>query len=105
MYALYGSLFLGIWLWRGRRLSQSHHLVLGVLLLGLAAFGACLGYFVWEDREIPRLLLDLFLPAVVHLWVALLLCGAAMILAGLLDHWQLVRALARPVTLRKEVQR
>ena len=29
-------------------------------------------------------------------WLALLLCGSAMILAGLIDHWQLVRVL-KPV--------
>lgn len=102
MYALYGAFFLGIWLWRGRRLSQSYHLALGALLLGLSAFGACLGYFFSEDREIPRMLIDFFLPAVAHLWVALLLCGASMIVAGLLDHWQLIRGLRRPAALRGE---
>lgn len=93
--ALYGAFFLGMWLWRGRRLSQSHHLALGIVLVGLSVFGTCLGYFVWEDRNLPRFILDLFLPAVVHPWVMLLLCGSSMILAGLLDHWQLVRTLGR----------
>jgi hypothetical protein len=32
-------------------------------------------------------------PALVYPGVALLLCGSAMSLAGLLDHWQLARAL------------
>jgi hypothetical protein len=105
MYALYGSLFLGVWLWRGRRLSQSYHLVLGVLLWGLSAFGASLGYFWLEDRGIPRVVLDLTVPVVVHLWVALLLCGASMILAGLLDHWQLVRVLGRPAAPSQEGHR
>jgi len=72
IYALCGSLFLGLWLMRQRRLSQSYHLALGALLLALAA-----------------------LPAVPHLWVTLLLCGSAMVLAGLLDHRQLVRALGQ----------
>jgi len=72
IYALCGSLFLGLWLLRQRRLSQSHHLALGALLLGLAA-----------------------LPVAAPLWVALLLCGSAMVLAGFLDHRQLVRALGR----------
>jgi hypothetical protein len=95
--ALYGAFFLGLWLWRGRRLSQSCHLILGIALAGLSIFGTCLGYFVWEDRNLPRFVIDLFLPAVVQPWVSLLLCGSSMILAGLLDHWQLVRALGRRV--------
>ncbi len=94
-FALYGAFFLGLWLWRGRRPSQSHHLVLGVALLALAVFGTCLGYLVWEDGNLARLAIDLFLPALVHPWIALLLCGSSMILAGLLDHRQLVRALGK----------
>ncbi|HEX6900662.1 MAG TPA: hypothetical protein VF789_13135 [Thermoanaerobaculia bacterium] len=94
-YVLSGALFLGLWLWRGRRLSQGYHLALAVPLLGLAAFGTSLGFFARADGEIPRLL-DLVLPALVYPGVALSLCGAAMILAGLLDHWQLVRALGWP---------
>jgi len=70
LYALCGSFFLGLWLLRQRRLSQSYHLALGALLLGLAA-----------------------LPGVSPLWVALLLCGSSLVLAGLLDHRELVRAL------------
>jgi hypothetical protein len=95
LYVLSGSLFLGYWLWRGRRLSQSHHLALAVPLLGLAALGTSLGYLARKDGEIPQIL-DLFLPALVYPGVALPLCGAAMILAGLLDHWQLVRVLGWP---------
>jgi len=89
--ALCGSFFLGMWLWRERRRSQRHHLALAALLLGLSAFGTCLGYVVWEDRELAVRIINFVLPALVHPWVALLLCGAAMILAGLIDHWQLVR--------------
>lgn len=89
--ALYGSLFLGMWLWRERRRSQRHYLELGILFLGLSAFGTCLGYFVWEDREAAVRIINFILPVLVHPWVALLLCGASMILAGLIDHWQLVR--------------
>jgi len=91
IYVLYGSFFLGLWLWRGCRLSQLHNLVFGALLVGLSAFGASLG-LLWAipwDQEI----LSFLLPAVAHLWVALLLCGSALILAGLLDHQQLTRAL------------
>lgn len=94
---LSGALFLGLWLWRGRRLSQSYHLALAVPLLGLAALGTSLGYFARENGEIPRIL-DLLLPALVYPGVALPLCGAAMVLAGLLDHWQLVRVLGWPET-------
>ncbi len=96
MYALYGSLLFGVWLWRERRLSQSYHLVLGVLLLGLSALGACLGFLTRAKGETAQIL-NLFVPATVHLWVAVLLCGSSMILAGLFDHWQLVRALGRKV--------
>jgi hypothetical protein len=89
--ALCGSFLLGLWLWRERRQSQRHLLALGALLLGLSVFGTCLVYFVWEDRELPVRIINLILPALVHPWVALLFCGAAMVLAGLIDHWQLVR--------------
>jgi hypothetical protein len=86
MYALFGSLFLGVWLWRGSRLSQSYYLAFGVLLLGLSVMGAAMGFFWWDQG-----IFNLVLPAEAHLWIALLLCGSTMILAGLLDHWQLVR--------------
>jgi hypothetical protein len=94
LYALCGALFLCLWLWRGRRRSQGHHLALAVLLLGLAALGTSLGFLARADGEIPRTL-DLLLPALVYPGVALLLCGSSMVLAGLLDHLQLVRALGR----------
>ncbi len=90
MLVLYGSFFLGVWLWRERRPSQRHYLAFAVVLLGLAAVGTFLGYLVWTEGKVI-LLLDPLIPALVHPWVALLLCGAAMILAGLIDHWQLVR--------------
>ena len=96
-FALYGAFFLGLWLWRGRRPSQGYHLALGIALLALSVFGTCLGYLVWEDRDAARFVIDHFLPALVHPWVALLLCGSLTILVGLFDHWQLVRALRRPV--------
>lgn len=101
LLVLHGSLFLGFWLWRERRWSQSHHLVLAVLLLGLAALGTSLGFIARGDGEIARGI-DFFLPALVYPGVALLLCGSSMILAGLLDHWQLVRALG-PVAAREDV--
>jgi hypothetical protein len=92
IYALYGSFFLGFWLWRGRRRSQSYHLVFAALLLGLSALGTSLGYVARSDGEISRIL-ELSLPALVYPGVAMLLCGIAMVLAGLFDHWQLVAAL------------
>lgn len=92
MYVLSGSLFLGLWLWRERRGSQSHHLVLAILLLGLSAVGTSLGFLAGGNGEIaPNI--DLLLPVLVYPEMALLLCGSSMVLAGLLDHWQLVRAL------------
>lgn len=96
IYALCGSLFFGIWLWRERRLSQIYYLILGLPFLGLSVLGSILGYFVYEEREPVIRAIDTFLPAAIHLWIALLLCGCAMLLVGLLDHWQLVRALRRP---------
>jgi hypothetical protein len=95
MYVLFGSFFLGLWLWRERRPSQSYPLALAILLLGLSAFGGALGMFAWENHEVAVRIINFFLPAVVLPWVALLLCGASMILAGLLDHRQLVRGLGR----------
>lgn len=103
MYLLYGSMFLGIWLWRERHPSQGRHLAFAVLLLGCSALGTSLGYFAGSGGEvqIPRFL-DPFLPALVYPEVALLLCGSSMVLTGLLDHWQLVRALGRPVEMEEE---
>lgn len=101
MYVLYGSLFLGLWLWRERRRSQSHHLALAVLLLGLSALGTSLGYLARKDGEIPPFI-DSVLPALVYPGLALLLCGSSAVLAGLLDHWQLVRALGRPVAQEED---
>lgn len=96
MYVLYGSIFLGIWIWRERRRSQGHHLALAAGLLGLAMLSVTLGF--WRITPI----LDLLLPALVYPGIALLLCGSSMVLAGLLDHWQLVRAMGLPGTAREE---
>lgn len=75
LYGLCGLFFLGTWWLREQRLSQSHHLGLGLLLSGLAALGP------W------------FVPAAGHFGAALLLCGSSLILAGLLDHGQIARVL------------
>jgi hypothetical protein len=93
-YAFFAAIFLAVWLWRERRPSQRYHLVLGALLLGLALLGASLGFFA---RGGPPPAVDFLLPALVYPGIALLLCGAALVAAGLLDHFQLVRALGRPV--------
>jgi hypothetical protein len=85
MYFLFGALFLGTWLWRGRCLSQGHYLILGFLLLGLATLG-------W-DPGIARF----FPPALGRVQIAWIVCGASLALAGLLDHWQLVRVLGQPI--------
>ncbi|HKI03399.1 MAG TPA: hypothetical protein VKK31_15575 [Thermoanaerobaculia bacterium] len=104
LYVLCGAFFLGLWLWRGRRGSQGHHLALSLLMFGLAAFGTSLGFLAWRDGEIPRALAP-FLPALVYPGVALLLCGSSMMLAGLLDHWQIVRALGWSVAAEGEESR
>jgi hypothetical protein len=94
LYALYGSLFLAAWFWRGRRLSQGYYLAFGIPLLGLAALGATLGSLIsgaWSPRVTS--IAEGFLPAVTHFWIALIVGGVAMIVTGLLDHWQIVRLL------------
>lgn len=98
MLVFSGSFFLGLWLWRERRWSQSHHLILAGLLLGLSALGASLGFIARGDGQMASLI-DLVLPVLVYPGMALLLCGSSMILAGLFDHLQLVRALGRPVAV------
>ena len=103
MYVLYGSFFLGVWLWRERRLSQSHYLALGVLLLGLSVLGATLGYFVRHDFVAAMSMIPPKASlAVTRLWMGVLLCGASMVLVGLVDHGQLVWALRRRPASREE---
>lgn len=95
LYTLFGVLFLGIWFWRGRSLSQSYYLGLGAALLGLGLLGSCLGGVLtalWA-LGIAWILPNAVLVALAHVWIAQILCGAAMAIAGLLDHWQLVRTL------------
>jgi sterol desaturase/sphingolipid hydroxylase (fatty acid hydroxylase superfamily) len=97
MYALFGAFFLGVWFLRKRRLSQSYYLVLGALLLGLAALGTFLGVLLPELWNLKvASLTQLVLPPLAHLWLAMVLCGISMVLAGVLDHWQIARVL-RPV--------
>lgn len=75
LYGLCGLFFLGTWWLREQRLSQSHYLAAGLLLSGLAALAP------W------------FAPGAVHFGAALLVCGSSLMLAGLLDHLQLVQVL------------
>jgi hypothetical protein len=101
LYALYGSLFLVAWLWRGRRFSQSYYLAFGIPMLWLAALGATLGSLIsgaWSPRVTS--VAEGFLPAVTHFWIALIVGGTAMIVTGLLDHWQIVRVLKPAVEER-----
>src|SRR5262249_41458510 len=72
IYALLGSCFVGIWLGRERRLSQSYYLAFGALMLGLSALGISLGHFYRDDVDRGRLVAFL-LSAVTHLWVTVLL--------------------------------
>lgn len=100
-YLLFGSFFLSVWLWRERRGSQSYQLALAVLLLGLAVLGTCLGFLARTDGLLPPLI-DRLLPALVYPDVALLACGSAMVLAGLLDHWQISRALTVAASRKRD---
>lgn len=97
MYFFCGALFLGTWLRRGRCSSQGYHLVIGLLLLGFAALGASQGYVLQAlfDGGIGRIA-QVFVPALGSAPLALALCGGGFVVAGLLDHWQLVRVLGSP---------
>ena len=55
-----------------------------------------------KARLVIIALLTVVLPALVYPGMALLLCGSSMVLTGLLDHWQLVRALGGPVAAEEE---
>lgn len=77
MGPLFGFFFLAVWWMRGRRLSQGHHLAMGILLAVLPVLG----------RRFPAVELEL----------SFLMCGSALVLAGVLDHLQLVRTLGRPL--------
>ena len=73
IFLLCGSFFIGVWWLRGRQVPQSYHLAIGLLLS----------------------VISILEPAAARLGIVLLLCGSSMVLAGLLDHWQLVRVLGR----------
>ncbi len=78
-YVCLGGALLLTWLYLEQRVSEIHHLILGLLLLGLAA-----------PVHSPS---GFFRPELARSGMPQLLGGAAWVLAGLLDHWQLVRAL------------
>ena len=73
LYGLCALFFLGTWWLRERHLSQGYLLGLGILL----AVGT------W------------FVPGAIQFAAALLVCGASLVLAGFLDHLQLVRVFGR----------
>lgn len=79
-YLFTGSMLLTRWISMEHRLAQAYHLVLGASLLGLATRGA-----------FPALVLPAWVLS--HHGIAPILGGSAMVLAGLLDHRQLVRTL------------
>lgn len=89
----FGTIFLALWFFRWeRRPSQMHYLAIGLLLLGLAVLGTFLGLILPELRYLKiGLLLQLLLPLLAYPWWAQILCGTSLVLAGLLDHLQLVR--------------
>lgn len=86
-YVLLSSLFFQSWILSGRSRFQSYYLAPGFLLLGLAAFCG----------PAARVL-----PALADQGIPEILCGTAMVLAGLLDHRQLVRTLEQPLTSQME---
>lgn len=89
-----GALFLSTWIWRGRRLSQGYYLALALLILGIPALGATQGFILpalWDHGLIR--MARFVLPAADDMNMGQLLCGASCLLAGLLDHRQLVRTL------------
>jgi hypothetical protein len=69
-------------------------LVFAVVMLGIAWFGAAQGLLepiLW-NAGLLRMAKPL-LSAALDMSTGYLLCGISFVLAGLLDHWQLVRTL------------
>ena len=98
MYFLSGMAFLGTWLRRERRLSQAYYLVFAFLMLGLAALGFSEGlvFPILLNQGTGRAATMILLPALHSIWVVQILYGAAIVLAGLLDHLQLLCILRQP---------
>jgi len=104
LYTISGVLFLGTWMTRGGRRSQSHQLLLGLLFMVLSIAGASVGAlrgWEWNAAWLARV----SLPALIQLWWAVVLCGGALVFSGLLDHGQLVRALGTGAAGRREESR
>jgi hypothetical protein len=89
-----GVLFLNTWISRGRSLSQGYYLALALLMLGIPALGASQGFILPALRDHGLIRMARFVPAATDDFkMNFLLLGASCLLAGLLDHRQLVRAL------------
>ena len=97
-YYGWGTVFLALWFFRWERSpSQMYYLAIGLLLLGLAVLGTFWGLILPELRNLKiGSLLQLLPPLLAYRTWAQILCGASLVLAGLLDHLQLVRVL-KPV--------
>jgi hypothetical protein len=92
-----GVLFLNTWISRGRSLSQGYYLGLALLILGIPALGATQGFILPALWDHGLIRIARFLPAATDGFETnFLLLGASCLIAGLLDHLQLVRALGRP---------
>jgi hypothetical protein len=100
LYVLCGAFAVATWVARGRRLSQLHHLALGLPLLALSGLNLWLDSLV-TIRPATFPLVTWAIDALVNLWVAILLCGLSLIVSGLLDHLQLVRAFRHPARPRE----
>jgi hypothetical protein len=89
-----GVLFLNSWISRGRSLSQGYYLAFALLMLGIPALGASQGFILPALRGHGLIRMARFVPAATDGFrTNFLLLGASCLLAGLLDHLQLVRAL------------
>jgi hypothetical protein len=89
-----GALFLSTWISRGRSLSQGYYLAFALLMLGIPALGASQGFILPALRDHGLIRMARFVPAATDSYqMNFLLLGVSCLLAGLLDHLQLVRAL------------
>jgi hypothetical protein len=79
-YLVFGALFVLWWVMLERRLSQAYYLVLAALLLGI---GALVPYSLWLGGALTSGM------------ISRILLGFALVLAGLLDHRQLVKVMGQ----------
>jgi hypothetical protein len=80
IYLFFGAIFLFRWIFRQYRLAESYNLGIAALFLIIAARGA------FPGLTSPAWLFK-------HSGMPLILLGSAVILAGLVDYWQLARTL------------